>query len=183
MSNGPCAIESADAGDVTVLFGERFQASQKFDQVFQQGMGLVEEAAAYLDGAGRKDAKALTGTVVVLYATESMRLTTRLLDLASWLLIRRALKEGEISPEDARKKRNRVKLQSVGRPQHTKGYEDLPEGLRNLIEASFALHDRIVQLDRAMAMDKAENAEAEAAMTPVNPVNQQMSRLRQAFRS
>ena len=60
MSNGPCAIESADAGDVTVLFGERFQASQKFDQVFRQGMGLVEEAAAYLDGAGRKDAKALS---------------------------------------------------------------------------------------------------------------------------
>lgn len=182
MSNGP-AIESADAGDVTVLFGERFQASQKFDQVFRQGMGLVEEAATYLDGAGRKDAKALTGTAVVLYATESMRLTTRLLDLASWLLIRRALKEGEISPEDARKKRNRVKLQSVGRPQHTKGYDDLPEGLRDLIEASFALHDRIVQLDRAMAMDKAENAEAEAAMIPLNPVNQQMSRLRQAFRS
>ena len=29
------------------------------------------------------------------YATESMRLTTRLLELASWLMVRRALKEGD----------------------------------------------------------------------------------------
>lgn len=180
MSNGPYAIDAAEPSGVTVLFGEKFQASQQFDQVFRQGMRLVEEAAAYLDGAGRVDAKALKGTATVLYATESMRLTTRLLDLASWLLIRRALKEGEISPEDARKKRTRVKLQAVGRPQHTKGYENLPEGLRDLIEASFALHDRIVQLDRAMAMETAE-AEAEEDVIPANPVIQQMSRLRQAF--
>lgn len=183
MSNSSCAIDNAESGGVTVLFGERFQASQHFDEVFRQGMRLVEDAAVYLDGEGREEAKALKGTVSVLYATESMRLTTRLLDLASWLLIRRALKEGEISPEDARKKRSRVKLQAVGRPQHTRNYEALPEGLRGLIEASFALHDRIVQLDRAMAMNKTENAEAETEAAPANPVIQQMSRLHQAFGS
>ena len=46
-------------------------------------MGLVERTAAYLDGQGRKEARALRGPVAVLYATESMRLTTRLLELAS----------------------------------------------------------------------------------------------------
>lgn len=181
MSNGSCAIDGAESGGVTVLFGDHFQASQHFDQVFRQGMRLVEEAAIYLDGPGREDAKALKGTMSVLYATESMRLTTRLLDLASWLLIRRALKEGEISPEDAKKKRSRVKLQAVGRPQHVKNYEALPEGLRRLIEASFALHDRIVQLDRAMAMSKIEDIEDVAQAAPANPVIQQMSRLHQAF--
>lgn len=71
-------------------------------------MALVERTAAYLDGPGRREAKALAGSVSVLYATESMRLTTRLLDLASWLLIRRSLKEGEISEEEAAKKRRPV---------------------------------------------------------------------------
>ena len=66
----------------------------------------------------------------MLYATESMRLTTRLLELASWLLIRRAFKEGEITDEEARKKRARVKLQAFGRPAHVKGFAELPRGCR-----------------------------------------------------
>ena len=39
--------------------------------------------------------------VSIAYATESTRLTTRLLDLASWLLIQRSLKEGEITLDEA----------------------------------------------------------------------------------
>src|SRR5215510_16137718 len=134
----------------TVSFGEHFAASDQFDAIFKEGMSLVERTAAYLDGAGRKEARALKGPVAVLYATESMRLTTRLLELASWLMIRRALKEGEITPDEAKSKRERVKLRGPGRTAHVRGFADLPEGLRQLIDASFALSDRIFQLDRAM---------------------------------
>jgi len=142
-------------------------------------MALVERTAAYLDGQGRKESKGLPPSVNVLYATESMRLTTRLLDLASWLLIRRALKEGEISEDEAAKKRRRVKLQAFGRPAHVKGYGDLPEGLRALIEESFALHDRIVQLDRMMNLSG--DAEVASDQAPANPVAQQMNLLERAF--
>lgn len=167
---------------VTVSFGERFQASEQFDFVFKEGMALVEQTAAYLDGIGRREAKTLKAPASVLYATESMRLTTRLLDLASWLLIRRALKEGEITLEEARRKRQRIKLQALGRPSHVKGFADLPQGLRDLIEASFKLHDRIAQLDRAMQEPAAEVPAATAGQPPVaNPVADQMSRLAQAF--
>lgn len=169
--------ESADS--VTVSFGERFQASAQFDRVFKEGMSLVERTAAYLDGEGRKAAKALQGPATVLYTTESMRLTTRLLDLASWLLIRRALKDGEISEAEAQKKRARVKLQSLGRPSHIRGFADLPEGLQELIEESFALHDRIVQLDLAM-MTLSGDEQLTSALS-VNPVGAQLSRLQQAF--
>src|SRR5215468_3704899 len=144
MSTRTDSQASAGTG-TTVSFGEHFAASDQFDAIFKEGMGLVERTAAYLDGPGRREAKNLKGPVAVLYATESMRLTTRLLELASWLLIRRALKEGEITAEEAHKKRARVKLQTLGRPSHTKGFAELPQGLRDLIEASFALHDRIVQ--------------------------------------
>ena len=165
-------------GSVTVSFGRHFQASDGFDVVFKEGMALVERTAAYLDGAGRKEARTLKGPATVLYATESMRLTTRLLDLASWLLIRRSLKEGEISEDEARRKRQRVKLQSFGRPSHVRGFDDLPAGLRALIEESFKLHDRIVKLDRAIEVGTAPDAETEPA---ANPVGQQMSRLAEAF--
>jgi regulator of CtrA degradation len=167
----------ADKG-VTVSFGERFQASEQFDRIFSEGMALVERSAAYLDGDGRRESKGLPSQITVLYATESMRLTTRLLELASWLLIRRALKEGEITAEEAQRKRGRVRLQSLGRPSHTKGFTELPQGLRDLIEASFALHDRIVQLDRSMGTP---DAASEQQAAPANPVANQMAALQQAF--
>lgn len=165
-------------GGVTVSFGERFQASAQFDQVFKEGMLLVETTAAYLDGPGRREAKLLKPPVSVLYATESMRLTTRLLDLASWLLVRRALKEGEITLEEARRKRQRLKLKAIGRPSHIKGYSELPEGLRRVIDESFKLHDRVIQLDKAM-----QDPEAESNIVPIvaNPVAEQMNRLARAF--
>jgi regulator of CtrA degradation len=88
------------------------------------------------------------------------------------------LKEGEITAEEAHKKRARVKLQTLGRPSHTKGFAELPKGLRELIEASFALHDRIVQLDRAMApLAATQEVQGPAA----NPVASQVEVLERAF--
>ena len=178
MSNSFRVEGALQSGATTVSFGERFQSSEQFDHIFKGGMALVERTAAYLDGPGRKEAKALTGGAGVLYATESMRLTTRLLDLASWLLIRRALKEGEIGEDEAAKKRRRVKLQAFGRPAHVNGFAELPVGLKSLIEESFALHDRICQLDRAMtaAQDPDVVTEPQA-----NPVAQQIGLLERAF--
>lgn len=166
-------------GGETVSFAERFAASTNFDAVFKEGMALVERTASFLDGPGRKEAKNLKPPLSLAYATESMRLTTRLLELASWLLIRRALKEGEITAEEARVKRSRVKLQALGRPSHVKDFDQLPAGLRELIEASFSLNDRIVQLDRALAQGEVAKTGARAAEP--NPVECQVIRLEQAF--
>src|SRR2546423_9539652 len=97
--------QASAAKGTTVSFGEHFAASDQFDAIFKEGMGLVERTAAYLDGPGRKEPRALRGPAAVLYATESIRLTTRLLELASCLMIRRALKDGEIRPAEARTNR------------------------------------------------------------------------------
>src|SRR5438067_6033819 len=93
-----------------VSFGERLAASQAFADLFRDGMALVEETAAYLDGPGRQEAKRLERAVALAYATESMRLTTLLMQLASWLLLHRAVKEGELSLAEASKEKAKVKL-------------------------------------------------------------------------
>ena len=180
MSKGSRAEAGLTAQGVTVSFGERFQASAQFDLVFKQGMALVERTAAYLEGPGRAEAKRLPPQVNVLYASESMRLTTRLLDMASWLLIRRALKEGDISETEAQKKRKGVTLLAPARSSHVAGFGELPEGLRGLVEESYALQDRIVQLDRAMSI-KSDNVSAAAEKMVANPVGTQIDRLRVAF--
>jgi regulator of CtrA degradation len=173
MNNSSGFFERSANGAVTVSFGERFACSEQFDGVFKEGMALVERTAAYLDGDGRRDAKSLKSPVSVTYATESMRLTTRLLELASWLLVRRGLKEGEITQAEAAKKRERIKLRSFGRPSHIPNFAELPMGLRVLIEESFALNDRIMQLDRAI--------ESPTDLPVPNPVAAQMAELSRAF--
>lgn len=160
----------------TVSFADHFTASEHFDQIFKDGMALVERTAAYLDGIGRKDAKGLSPAINVVYATESMRLTTRLLDLASWLLMRRALRAGEITPEEAHVKRRRIRLGVVARPAHVKNYAELPRTLRSLIEESFALQDRIQHLDRALEASRTAQFDAIA-----NPVGSQIAEIEAAF--
>jgi regulator of CtrA degradation len=95
-----------------VSFGEKLAASQNFSQLFRDGMKLVEETAAYLDGPGRQESRRLDRASSLGYATESMRLTTRLMQLASWLLLHRAVNEGEMSLAQASKERIKVKLSS-----------------------------------------------------------------------
>jgi regulator of CtrA degradation len=158
-----------------ISFGARFAASDQFDSIYKEGMALVERTASYLDGPGRKEAKTLQAPLTLTYATESMRLTTRLLELASWLMLHRALKDGEIDQDQAAVRRQRVKLSPIGRPEHVKNFEDLPAGLRDLISQSFALNDRITRLDHAIT------SSTEPARPSENKVVAQFAQLEAAF--
>jgi len=94
---------------ITVSLSERLVSSSAFKTLFREGMALVETTAAYLDGPGRAESRTLDRAAALAYATESMRLTTRLMQLASWLLLQRAVNEGEMTQEQARTEKNRVK--------------------------------------------------------------------------
>src|ERR1700677_5038957 len=96
-----------------VSFSERLANSQVFATLFRDGMALVEETASYLDGSGRLESKKLERSASLVYATESMRLTTRLMQLAWWLLLHRAVKEGEMTLAQANKEKTKVKLSAA----------------------------------------------------------------------
>ena len=172
MGSGLKSSGVASAEIVTVSFGERFAKSDQFDRVFKEGMALVERTAAYLDTDGRAASKGLKPPVSIAYATESMRLTTRLLELASWLLVRRAVKHGDITIEEARRKRSQIRLNNTSRTGHIAHFAALPEGLRTLIEESIVLGDRILQLDRAIE---------KPAQASENPVGNQQADIARAF--
>ena len=167
--------ENSTYGDgVTVSFGAEFARSEQFKAVFREGMALVEAAAAYLDGDGRKEARELQPPHSLAYATESMRLTTRLMQLASWLLIRRAVTEGELTPEQAVEEQRKIKL-PVEDSRPARDLEGLPERLRTLIEESVTLQEHVVRLDQMMDFKQPEPENAH------HPVGTQFSRLRAAF--
>ncbi len=175
MSAASAKTASAVVSAEMISFGARFAASDQFDFIYKEGMALVERTASYLDGPGRKEAKSLKAPLTLTYATESMRLTTRLLELASWLMLHRALKDGEIDQQQAAARRQRVKLTPIGRPEHVKGFGDLPSGLRDLVSLSFSLNDRVTRLDHAIA------ASAEPLKPAENTVVAQVAQLEAAF--
>lgn len=157
-----------------ISFGEKLAGSQTFALLFRDGMALVEETAAYLDGQGRKDSKALPRNAALAYATESMRLTTRLMQLASWLLLHRAVKEGEMSLTQVNHEKTRVKLSPTFAAD-----EDtllmLPETLCELIARSMKLSEQVRRLDATI------HAPAEQPQNANNAVVNQLDMLKAAF--
>jgi len=150
-----------------------FARSELFDRTFREGMELVEDTAAYLDGEGRRESRILSRSAALAYAAESMKLTTRLMQIASWLLVQRAVREGDMTPEAACEPRYRLNERKIeAEPSHA----ELPIALIEYLVRSEKLFDRALYLDRRMYLDGQDE-------TPVNPVLSQMGLLEAAFRS
>ncbi|MDP9836215.1 regulator of CtrA degradation [Neorhizobium huautlense] len=132
----------------TVSFAGRAASSSQFKSLYSEGMSLVEETAGYLDGTGRAASKVLPRMASVLYAAESMRLTTRLMQMASWLLLQRAVNNGEMSRDQVISEKSKVRLDGFNVDRNAPGWNDLPEGFRDLVERSLRLQNRIAILDR-----------------------------------
>lgn len=156
-------------------FGPRLVGSAGFAALFRDGMALVEETAAYLDGDGRSESRLLGRAESIAYATESMRLTTRLMQVASWLLVQRAVNEGEMSPDQAQDEKRKVKLTPIATTLSRDVFSRLPDRLRELVERTAHLQERVQLLDRQLD-DRAPAEERRG-----NPVEGQMEMLRQAF--
>lgn len=157
-----------------VLLSERITNSPAFGTLFREGMDLVEETAAYLDGPGRLEARALERSVSLSYATESMRLTTRLMQLASWLLLHRAVKEGEMTLHQANREKTKVKLTAAD-PGPDDIITKLQERLQDLVSRSMALQAKVRRLDMTIHTPASEH------LSIGNPLVPQMNMLKAAF--
>lgn len=132
-----------------------FVQSALFARTFREGMALVEETANYLDGEGREAAKGLERDDALSYASASMRLTTQLMQIASWLLVIRAVREGEMDLAEAADKKYRIeKTAQAAAAQDLVG---LPDRLVGLIEAAQQLYARISRLDDDMFAGRQQN--------------------------
>lgn len=155
-----------------ISFGRAYTQSTTFRLLFQTGMALVEQTATYLDGEGRAASKALDRAGSLAYATESMRLTTRLMQLASWLLLHRSVVEGDMSPSQAVEERRKIRLE-VQPASPGPGFEALPGAFRDLVARSLLLHKRVERIDAALF--------GAAAETAANPVSEQLRALEAAL--
>jgi regulator of CtrA degradation len=159
-----------------IPFIHRLASSGAFKDLFREGMALVEEAAAYLDGPGREESRVLPRAAALAYSTESMRLTTRLMQVASWLLLQRAVNEGELTSTQAQAERVRVKFSRDEYGCGSEIFEQLPATLRNLSQRSVRIQERVMHLDQSLVV-----AHSREPVKARSEVASQVERLRAAF--
>lgn len=177
MPSMPLLPDPSDQSGTPIPLGPMLAEATRFKSLFADGMRLVEEAANYLDGAGREEARGLSSTLADVYAAESMRLTTRLMQLASWLLIRRAVSDGEMTAGDAAQDLRKSNFKGQGRATPNAMFLQLPFALQRLTERSLRLQRRVVHLDRMI------NTEVDGSEEPAPPtaLAEQHDRLRKAY--
>ncbi|WP_343219473.1 DUF1465 family protein [Phyllobacterium endophyticum] len=165
--------------DNTIRLAERMVRSESFNHLYDEGMSLVEEAAFYLDGEGRAEAKRLSRVAATLYAAESMRLTTRLMQVASWLLLQRAARSGEMTLEQVLSEKAKVRLDTDSAPGTVVGWDEIPLSYCDIVHRSLRLQARVRQMDDEIYNDGA-GAEQKRVLS-TNPVSDQISLLATAF--
>ncbi len=122
----------------------------QFERLYERAIATIEDASAYLNGIGRTDARTLAVAERAAYASESMRLSNRLIQLSAWLTLAHAYYSGKVGMDAARAKRSKIDLSIFTRPGHNPQFDALPERLKQLTIQSLSIRDQIAALDKAL---------------------------------
>lgn len=142
------------------------------DSLYLEAMVMADEARSYFDGSmiGEDLVDPLRR---VAFACESLKVTTRLMQVIAWLLGRRALLRGEIDVEEAHSERFRLGDAASSDVRFTR---TLPAEMRLLIATSESLYHRARRLEEQM-IDGAQGA----VLHGHGPARALMQRLETAF--
>ena len=137
------------------------------DSLYVEAMVLADEARAYFDSSGRDDRLALDPLVRVGFACESLKVTTRLMQVIAWLLTQRAVAAGELDRAAAGGPERRI---GEAPESDAELLPRLPEAAVALIRSSQDLYERIRRIE--------EGAAPEPAPSPARSL---LSRLQRSF--
>ena len=132
-----------------------FATDIMFDRVFEEGMQLVDEAARYLDGPGRRKDLGLSRPDSLTFAAWSMELTSRLMQAASWLVMQRSVQRGDMTRNEALNPKYRLERDSASMEATHPDVMNLPIVFLDLVERCETLFERIMRLDMALYTEKA----------------------------
>lgn len=121
-----------------------------FRRTYDETLDLMVEARnyiAYVERRERQRADAMNG---LRMSCEAMRVTSRLTQVMAWLMMQRAVHDGEMTPDEALAEANRLSGADVCLDDSFSGDIALPRGLRSLLERSFSLYQRIARLEDRM---------------------------------
>jgi regulator of CtrA degradation len=121
------------------------------DALYVEAMVLADEARSYFDTAGRDDRLSLDPVDRVGFSCESLKVTTRLMQVIAWLLTQRAVAAGELSRAQAGESDRRL----GPAPDTDRAlFPRLPEAAAELVRASEELYGRVSRLDAGGFVDE-----------------------------
>ncbi|MCR6632362.1 MAG: DUF1465 family protein [Magnetospirillum sp.] len=126
------------------------QAPTYFRRTYDETMTLMVEARNYMAYVERREREQAGAVAGLRMSCEAMRVTSRLTQVMAWLMMQRAVHEGEIEPHTALDEANRLSGGEVCLDDSFSRDESLPGGLRSLLERSFSLYQRVVRLEQQM---------------------------------
>lgn len=157
---------------------KEFANSEVFFKIFDETIALVQKASDYLEGVGRFDQARLSPKDSTLFASYSVKLTNRLMQISSWLLGHRAYSKGEIL--EPKKIDLHMYAEEISASESLdKLTNSLPTRMIILITQTNMLFERIIRMDQQL---KNLTAQAEEISDiSVNNVHNQLEKIQQSF--
>jgi regulator of CtrA degradation len=119
-----------------------------FSKTYDETLAMLEEAHGYLRHCHPIADELDQPLGILIVRTEAFRLSSRLMQAAAWLLVQRAVHNGEIDPDEARHDpKYRLGARKVCRDDSMHGHPAIPGPLLDLLERSLNLYVRIERLD------------------------------------
>jgi regulator of CtrA degradation len=115
------------------------------DSLYLEAMTLADEARGYFDREGAADRGKLDPVARVAFSCESLKVTTRLMHVVSWLLVRKAVQAGELDAAEAAHPDRRLGRATDSDDPARLIY--LPAKSREIVDRSRDLYDRVSRLD------------------------------------
>lgn len=119
-----------------------------YTRTYDETMTMIMEARNYMAYGEARGRRYPGESTDLRFSCEALRVTSRLTQVLAWLMMQRAVVEGEITQQEALDEKNRLAGQDVCLDCQAAGDSSLPAGLRDLMERSFHLYERVARLEQ-----------------------------------
>jgi len=118
-----------------------------FTRTYDETLDLIVEARNYMVYNRPAARRSRASNENLRFSCEALRVTSRLTQVMAWLMLQRAVQDGEISAREACDEKNRLSGQSVCLDESGLEDNEIPAGLRSLLNRSLSLYKRISRLE------------------------------------
>lgn len=121
------------------------------EPLYAEALALADEARGYFAQTGQDDRLDLEPMERVLFSCESLKVTTRLMQVISWLLVGKAVAAGEMTPEEALVPDRRLGFVEDSDEAREPRLTLLPAQALSLIRRSRDLYQRVSHIEVSLA--------------------------------
>jgi regulator of CtrA degradation len=129
-----------------------------FSKTYDEAMDLLVEARNYVAGREADDRLRLDVETRLRLCTATMRLTSRLTQIMSWLLAQRAVHAGEMAARDVVERWEPLAAVGICMEEDGDRADGLPPALVSLLDRSRRLYIRVARLDEMLRRSERDSA-------------------------